>query len=186
MANSYFISHCTCKWTKKLFFYLLKLWTATFSRSPAVLKFHAHSRLTCVRNVVEPARPQTHPLKTMGRPLTLVARIGRLEDSSCQHGPTTTKRTDCVVCRAHKKKLCWIQTAKAERRAVFIGTFKQLSHKGTALGNKLKQWGDYHMQRTYTKACNNFSKHTPCTFFLRCTVFHSCIEYIRVYTVVSF
>jgi hypothetical protein len=108
MANSYSISHRTWKWMKKFFIHLLDL---TILNSYILLRScgsklsHSDVRLTPVRNMVESAGPQPSPQRSVGRPLALATRIGRLEESSHQHCPTTTeKRLDCVVCHARTKK----------------------------------------------------------------------------------
>jgi hypothetical protein len=113
MGNSYSISRHTWKWTKKLFFHLPDL---TILNSHILLKScgsklsHRDLRLTLVRNMVQFAGPQPCPLQSVGRPLALARRIGRLEESSHQHWPTATeKRMDCVVCHARTKR-CRIQT----------------------------------------------------------------------------
>jgi hypothetical protein len=109
MAYSYSISHCTWKWMKKLFFHLLHL---TILNSHILVKScgsklsHRDFRLTLVRNMVELAGPQSRPLQPAGRPSALATRIGRLQESSRQHWPTTIeKRMDCVVCHARTKKM---------------------------------------------------------------------------------
>jgi hypothetical protein len=108
MANSYSISRRTCKWTKKLFFHFLDLtvlnsYILLTSCGPKLS--HRDFRLTIVRDMVEVAGPQPRPQQCVGRPSVLATRIGRLEESSLQHWPTTTeKRMDCVVCHARTKK----------------------------------------------------------------------------------
>ena len=116
MAYSYCISRRTCKWTNKLLFHIFDL---TILNSDILLNScgsklsHRDFRLTLVRNMVQLAGPQPRPLQPVGRPSALATRIGRLEESSRKHWPTTTeKRMDCVVCHARTKKRRRIQSAK--------------------------------------------------------------------------
>jgi hypothetical protein len=129
-----------------------KFWTATFSWSLVVPTFHTDFHLTLVRNMVELAGLQPRPLQHVGRPSALVTRIGRLEESSRQHWPTSDKRMNCVVCHARTKKRCRVQTRKMWCWAMYIWLFQRLPRKGAALGNYLWQQlgkgGDTHLQKT--------------------------------------
>jgi hypothetical protein len=80
------------------------------SEQPHSKVSHRDFRLKLVRNMVELAGWQPHPLQTMGRPSALATRIGRLEDSSRQHWPPTTERIDCAVRKARTKRQRRIQT----------------------------------------------------------------------------
>jgi hypothetical protein len=96
MANSYLISHHTCKCTKKLFFHFLDL---TVLNSDILLLScgsklsHGDCRLTLMRNMVELSGPQPCPLQSVGRASSLVTIIGHLEENNHQYWSTTTEKS---------------------------------------------------------------------------------------------
>jgi hypothetical protein len=76
--------------------------------------------------MVELVGPQPRPLQHVGRPSALATRIGRLEESSRQHWPTSNKRMNCVVCHARTKKRRRVQTKceKCDVELCISGCFK--------------------------------------------------------------
>jgi hypothetical protein len=142
-----------------------------------------------VRNKVELAGPQPHPLQTVGRPSAVATRIGCMVNSR-QHPPTTTKaRMDCVVYHAHTKNIRQIQPKCEKCNTVlcisicFKGYHTKAQFQIVSHNNGL--YKEIITCRQHLKVCNNFcimkhfSDNTSCTLFFSCAMFHSCIEYLK-------
>jgi len=115
MANSYFISRCTFKWMKKLFFHLLNLsilnsYILHFHFSCGRKKMsHRDFRYTFVRNMLAHAGPEQRVPRPLGRPPNVESHITRLEVSSSKHWPIPSEmQLRYLVCKARgvtKKKV---------------------------------------------------------------------------------
>jgi len=114
MANSYSISRCTFKWTKKLCFHLLDLAILNsyilLSSCGGKKISHTDFRYTLVRNLLEHAGPERRVPRPLGRPPNVELHVNRLELSGSKHWPTRSEtQLRCRVCKAKgvtKKECC--------------------------------------------------------------------------------
>jgi hypothetical protein len=107
MANSYTISHCRWKWSRKLFFHLLDLAVLNsyvlLSSCGGRKMSHRDFRIALVTNMVAHAGQVQQLERPMGRPASAVTRVSRLEYSDSEHWPVQSKtRVRCRVCSVRR------------------------------------------------------------------------------------
>jgi hypothetical protein len=107
MANNYTISRRRWKWTKKLFFHLLDL--AVLNSYVLLLSCggkkmsHRDFRISLVTNLLAHAGQVQQIERPMGRPVSAVTRVSRLEYSNSEHWPVLSKtRLRCRVCSVRR------------------------------------------------------------------------------------
>jgi len=136
IANSYSISRCTFKWTKKLFFHLLDLavLNSYVLHSSCGWKKISHRdfRYILMKNTLAHAGPERRVPRPLGRPPNVESHITMLEVCNSKHWPTLSEtKLRCRMCKARgvTKKFSW--------SAVWHGTvcetnmFQRLPHRGT-------------------------------------------------------
>ena len=105
MANSYSISRCTFKWTKKLFFHLLDLAILNsyilHSSCGGKKISHRDFRYTLVRNMLVHAGPEQRVPRPLGRPPNVELQVARLKVCGSKHWPIpSVTQLRCCVCKA--------------------------------------------------------------------------------------
>ncbi|PSN56177.1 PiggyBac transposable element-derived protein 4 [Blattella germanica] len=108
MANSYGISRCTWKWTKKLFFHLIDITVLNsyiIQKSCGGKLSHKEFRESLIRNLIQTAQDLNPQPSTShrGRPSTSSTQLSRLDSKFSKHWPVKTSSRRCKVCSDKKK-----------------------------------------------------------------------------------
>ena len=131
MANSYSMSRCNFKWTKKLFFHLLDLTVLNswiLLSSCGAQYTHRDFRLLLVRNLIEEVgKSQDHPNPSLvGRPSAAAANTVWLESRHNQHWPAKSTQLRCCLCSSRgKRKTTVYKCAKCDVGLCVVPCFSE-------------------------------------------------------------